>query len=248
MKGSVVAALLLAAWVAAAGSAVAASPQGDTWDSIKQLPDWSGVFSLDRTGHETAGLDSGPDDHGVVPLTPEYRQLRAQASQGKGQPNLAYCLPAGVPGVMLHTLLSEWLFTPGRVTVLFEDGELRRIYTDRSTHLPLDEMSGSYMGDSIGHWEGNVLVVDTIGFPKGELFANGGLRANKHTHYVERIFLKDKNHLQIDSALDDPKVFTKPYVVTRIMQREEDTAMPEPMCAQSARDHGNGIDLTPPSD
>jgi hypothetical protein len=242
------AALLLLVSIASCARAATASPQGDTWESIKRLPDWSGVFALDRVGHETAGRDSSPDDGGAVPLTPEYRRLRLQADQGTAQPSLAYCLPAGVPGAMLHTLLTEWLFTPGRVTVLFEDGEVRRIDTSRRTHLPLEELSGSYMGDSIGHWEGKVLVVDTIGFPKGELFANGGLRAHRQTHYLERIFLKDQDHLQIDSALDDPQVFTKPYTASRIMQRETDTQMPEPMCAQSARDHGNDIDLTPPAE
>lgn len=240
-------AALLSVWITACANAATSSPQGDTWESIRQLPNWSGVFALDRVGHETAGRDSSPEDGGAVPLTPEYVQLRIQASKSTEQPSLAFCLPAGVPGVMLHTLLTEWLFTPGRVTILFEDGEVRRIDTNRSTHLPLAELRNSYMGDSIGHWEGKVLVVDTIGFPKGELFANGGQKANKQTHYVERIFLRDKDHLQIDSVLDDPKVFTKPYAVTHIMQRE-DTKMPEPMCAQSARDHGNEIDLTPPAE
>lgn len=242
------AAPLLAALIVTCAGAATSSPQGDSWDSIKKLPDWSGVWALDRVGHETAGRDSSPNDGGAVPLTPEYRELRLKSSQSTEQPNLAYCLPAGVPGVMLHTFLLEWLFTPGRVTMLVEDGEVRRIHTNRSTHLSLEELSGSYMGDSIGHWEGNVLVVDTIGFRKGELFANGGLRANKQTHYVERIFLKDKDHLQIDSVLEDSKVFTKPYTTTRIYQRETDTEMMEPMCAQSARDHGNEIDLTPPAE
>jgi hypothetical protein len=249
MKTSLMAAralLLLTAGTAVCAGAFAASPQGDTWDSIKQLPNWSGIFALDRVGHETAGRDSSPEDGGAVPLTPAWHKLRDESTQGKGQPSLAFCLPAGVPGVMLHTLLTEWLFTPGRVTILVEDGEVRRIYTDRKTHLPVDQLSSSYEGDSIGHWEGKTLVVDTVGFPKGELFANGGLKAHKNTRYVERIFLRDKDHLEIDSSLEDPEVFTKPYTKTRIYEREDDPQMPEPMCAQSARDHGNEVDLTPP--
>lgn len=240
--------VLTVAIFAGSGLAAAASPQGGTWDSIKQLPNWSGVFALDRVGHETDGRDSSPEDGGHVPLTPEYRKLRDASAQGTAQPSLAFCLPAGVPGVMLHTLLTEWLFTPGRVTILFEDGEVRRIFTDRKTHLPLDQLSSSYMGDSIGHWEGKTLVVDTVGFPKGELFANGGLKSHINTHYVERIFLRDKDHLEIDSSLEDPKVFSQPYTRKRTYEREDETQMPEPMCSQSSRDHGNEVDLTPPAD
>jgi hypothetical protein len=97
------------------------------------------------------------------------------------------CLPAGPTAILAHGVLHEYLFTPGRVTMLFEDGEVRRIHTDGRTHLDLDELRQSYMGDSIAHWEGKTLVVDTIGFPRGELFANNGIRATINTCLVERI-------------------------------------------------------------
>lgn len=243
------------------------SSQGSTWASIAKLPDWSGVWALDLEGHTYAGVESGPrgtiervDPDYAKRLSPEAQQRIRNANKnlpftpslvqrwsnpGFNKENLSKCLPAGVPGVLLHTIQFEFLFTPGRVTMLTENGEVRRIYTDSSKHLTLAEIGRTYEGESIGHWEGNTLVVDTIGFPYGELFQNGGIRGTRNTHYVERISLKDKDHLQIVGTLTDPELFTKPYTVTRIYDRWNNR-MPEPQCAQTSHDDGSDIDLTPP--
>jgi len=229
----------------AAATGAAALP-GATWDSIKSLPDWSGVWVLaaDGGGRE-ASEDSFGTDNGRVPLTPKYLQLRAAARAAKAQNSLSNCLPAGTPGVMQHGFLHEYLFTPGRVTVLIEDGEVRRIYTDGRAHQSLDDLRESYMGDSLGHWEGGTLVVDTVGFPKGSLFQNHGLLATRHSQLLERIALDAQGRLVIDSALTDPAIFTRPYTYRRVYQRST-LPLTEPMCAQNNRDNGTSIDLTPP--
>lgn len=230
------------------GSSAAASPspQGDAYDSIKQLPDWSGVWVLTfEGGGGEAGQDSHGEDNGRVPLTPKYAELRAKARATQAQDNLASCLPAGSTAVLQHGILYEFLFTPGRVTMLFEDGEVRRIYTDGRAHRSLDELSDSFMGDSIGRWEGKTLVVDTIGFQKGQLWQNHGVRATKNTHLVERIVRNDQDQMQIESVMTDPEIFTKPYTYTRRYRRSP-LPLNEPVCAQNVRDDGKTIDLTPP--
>jgi hypothetical protein len=221
---------------ATASSATAAAPNS--------LPNWSGVWVCDNTCFE-ASADSFGTDGGRVPLTPKYMQLRAEARAARAQQNLSFCLPAGTPGIQQHGVLSEFLLTPGRVTVLFEDGEVRRIHTDGRRHRPLTELTASFMGDSIGHWEGKTLIVDTIGFPKGTLFQNHGLVATINTHLLERIFLKDKDHLQIDSTMTDPTIFTKPYIYTRVYERSKQE-MDEPQCGYANHDTGVSVDLTPP--
>jgi len=210
------------------------------------LPDWSGVWVLSAdSGGREASEDSFGTDNGRVPLTPKYQALRAAARAAKAQNSLSNCLPAGTPGVLQHGFLHEYLFTPGRVTVLVEDGEVRRIYTDGRAHQSVDDMRDSYMGDSIGHWDGSTLIVDTIGFPKGSLFQNHGLQATRHSHLVERIFRKGPDQLEIDSTLTDPEIFAQAYTYTRIYQRST-LPLTEPMCAQNNRDNGQTIDLTPP--
>lgn len=221
----------------------ASSPHGNTWDSIKQLPDWSGVWVLISGSGATE--DSWGTDGDRVALTPKYQALRATARATYAQANMSTCLPAGPTAILQHGVLHEYLFTPGRVTILFEDGEVRRIHTDGRAHRSLDELSTSFMGDSIGHWEGKTLVVDTIGFPNGELWQNHGVRATKNTRLIERIFLNDQGQLQIDNVMTDPAIFTKPYVYVRRYKRSP-LPLNESACVQNNRDTGDDIDLTPP--
>lgn len=109
----------------------------------------------------------------------------------------------------------------------------------------LQELTGSYMGDSIGHWEGSTLVVDTIGFPNGTLWKDPGVVATKNTHLVERIFKDAHGQLEIDSTLTDPAIFTKPYVYQRHYHRSP-LPLREAVCAANNRDTGDRLDLTPP--
>jgi hypothetical protein len=241
--------------------------QVQTATATPTLPDWTGVWALNLEGHEYAGVEAGPrgsiervnpnyaalytpealqrlrQANKNIPFTTEYRKLWGESRPG--QENLARCVPAGVPGVMLHTIKMEFLFNPGRVTVLTENGEVRRIFTDGRQHSKLSEIGYTYEGESIGHWEAGTLIVDTIGFPYGELFQNGALRGTRNTHYLERIALRDKDNLQIVSVMDDPKIFTEPYKVTRVYARVNEP-MAEPQCSQTTHDSGSEVNLTPP--
>ena len=232
--------------VSAATSSPWPGPQGDTYASIAKLPDWSGYWAFYlKGGAADAAADAAGTDGGRVHLTPKYAKLRAEAAAAKAQENLSKCLPAGVPGVLEHRILFQYLFTPGQVTMLFEDGEIRRIHTDGRPHVPLEDQTESFMGDSIGHWEGNTLVVDTIGFPNGTLWQNYGVIATLNGHLVERMYRRDKTHMEIDSVLTDPDVYTQPYV-TKYLYELSDIPITEEQCLAGNRDTGTSVDLTPP--
>jgi hypothetical protein len=235
--------LAIALVASTASSAATHSPQGDTWSSIARLPDWSGTWALTNKEHERATRETQ-----LMKFTPKYLQLLDAERRGRPDESLGKCLPAGMPGLMMHTIGYEWLFTPGRVTLITENGEVRRIRTDGSPHLSLREIGASYEGDSIGHWEGKTLVVDTIGFSNGMLLKNGGLIAGKNTHLVESIAQTDKDHFQIESLISDPEIFTEAYQATRLYERV-DYRLPEPQCAQTSRYLGGSeelLDLRPP--
>jgi hypothetical protein len=129
-----------------------------------------------------------------------------------------------MPSWMLisHNAL-EILFTPGRVTMLGEsDGNrLRRIYTDGRSH-PADP-DPSFHGHSIGHWEGDTLVVDTIGiFPQTYIAVSEavGVPNNGDLHVIERIHLAGANQLDDDMEIIAPRVMTAPWKTTRKYARD----------------------------
>jgi hypothetical protein len=117
----------------------------------------------------------------------------------------------------------EILFTPGRVTLLGEsDGNrLRRIYTDGRPH-PADP-DPTFHGHSIGKWDGNALVVDTVGVVPQALLAvseAAGVPNNGDMRITERFYLADKEILHVDLEITAPKVLTKPWKTTRIFFRQ----------------------------
>lgn len=230
------------------------SPQGDTWDSIKQLPDFSGAWTqpAENALGKLVFADCCLRGPSRMQLTPAYQAKRNAVvarleKGGSGEDPLIHCLPDGLPGIMLHGLAFQYLFTPGNITLIIEDGEVRRIHTDGRVHPPMDELHTSPLGHSTGHWEGNTLVVDTVGIRSdAALFFTGGVTIANDTHIVERMWLKDKDTLMIETTIEDPAIFTKPYTYqidfTRTL-REDDF---EVGCALGNRDNEGSIDLTPP--
>jgi hypothetical protein len=145
-----------------------------------------------------------------------------------------------MPSWMLitHNAL-EFLFTPGRVTVLGEsDGNrLRRIYTDGRDHP--EDPDPTFHGHSIGHWEGDTLVVDTVGIlPQSYLAVSEavGVPNNGDMHVIERIHLKGTDFLHDDLEIIAPRILTTPWKTTRIFfrQRERKFEFVEGNCLQES--------------
>ncbi|MGC3980513.1 MAG: hypothetical protein QM808_04555 [Steroidobacteraceae bacterium] len=244
---------VLVRWVLLSVLALSLTAQAQSGKSKQptDLQAWSGTWatSPDSLGGLMAACCIGKADN--VPLTEAARQQRnsfvnRQAAERLVITNSASCTPDGVPGTLSHPILFEILFTQGRATLIFENGEVRRIWLDGRKHLPLDELGDSFEGDSIGHWEGTTLVVDTIGMsPRADIFMANGIRATDQTHVVEKMRLKDKQTLQIDFTVTDSKIFTKPYEYTVLYQQVPGTF--EVGCQTNNRDDGTKpVDLSPP--
>ncbi|HTR00769.1 MAG TPA: hypothetical protein VMH83_12295, partial [Candidatus Acidoferrum sp.] len=193
-----------------------------------------------QTAEEIAPRAAAPE---AVPLTAKYmalyNQMRADAAkQGEG---VATCEWPGMPTIMTYPYPFEILMTPGRITLLFEvESQVRRIYMDRQQHLPEDELDPSYNGDSIGHFEGNTLVIDTVGFNTRRPVRN--LPHSDKLHIVERLTLVDKDHLNDEITLTDAEAFTQPIVLKAEYSRRPDWRIREYSCEENNRDapDGNG--------
>ncbi len=199
----------------------ASPPTAADWAALGKLPDWSGIWVPD-VGDQNAQVTSNP-----TPWTPDAkRQIdKMNADEDAGDPKGLFvdCLPEAMPSWMLisHNAM-EILFTPGRVTMLGEaDGNrLRRIYTDGRGH-PADP-DPSFHGHSIGRWEGDALVVDTIGVLPEALLAvseAAGLPNNGDLHVVERLHLAGPDALHDDLEITAPHLLTRPWKTTRIYYR-----------------------------
>jgi hypothetical protein len=224
-----------AAHPAAAPAAHAtAAAQGSGYSALSRLPDFtSGVWQIDW------GALFVPGGRPVPPsLTPEYdAKLKAfVAGQAKGehvQNENANCLPPGVPQIMQMPYPLEFIYSPGRVTIAIEtDSQVRRVYLN-AKHP--DDPDPSFNGDSVGHWEGDTLVVDTVALDPATEIAPG-VKHSEQARIVERFRLKDADHMLVDTTITDPKVLTKPWTVTRPYIRHRDWKIREYICEQNNHD------------
>jgi hypothetical protein len=121
------------------------------------------------------------------------------------------CSPPGVPRIyLIRGEPVEIENLPGRVLMLFEyDHFVRNIYTDGREHAK--DLPGTWMGDSIGKWEGDTLVVDTVGFNDKTWLDNDGHPHTEDLHVVERIRRMNHDTLTIDTTIEDPKAYTKAW-------------------------------------
>ena len=244
--------LALAALVTLQASAQqkGASLPGATYDSIKSLPDWSGWWGLE-------GPLLPEMQRSQPPLKPELMAAMQKALAGTaGGFKDLYCRPSeftGYSGGFVESV--EFLFTPGRVTLTNESGLIRRIYTDGRA-LPKDADPTS-TGISVGHWEGQTLVVETIGIDPKALYPQLGVASvpvGRKARVLERITMRDHDTLQFDVTTTAPDIFTAPDKRTRLYSHvPKSTALQVSFCAEYDRaiDPKTGeqrFDMTLPAD
>jgi hypothetical protein len=144
-------------------------------------------------------------------------------------PVYRHCAPSGFPRVILHPFPFQIAQIPGEVIVLFEwDAVRHQIFTDGRPH---DTALGPlYMGDSIGHWEGDTLVADTVNFNDKTWLDRMGHPHSEQLHVVERIRRIDHDHLIDDLTFEDPKAYTKPWSARMTFKLEPKWTLGEQFC------------------
>ena len=156
-------------------------------------------------------------------IRPQIERMMADEKAGRPFLVLSHCLPHGMPSWMLisHNAF-ELLQTPGRITMLGEvDGNrMRRIYLDGRPH-PIDP-DPTLHGHSIGRWENDTLVIDTVGIVPQAFIAISeaiGIPNNGDMHIVERLHLAKPNTLNDDLEITAPQVLASTWKTTRIFHR-----------------------------
>lgn len=215
-----------------------------------ESPDWGGWWITGVPPAEEFILAPPPFKPGLL------EKLKAGRAADLDPDPLRYCRPlrfVGHSGGFVDAL--EFLFTPGRVTLATESGLLRRIYLDVAK-VPADR-EDSNTGTSIGHWEGQTLVVETTHIRPDAPYPNtaqGSLPVGRGVRITERITLKDRNTLQMDVETSAPELFTRPDRRTRLYTRQAKPMADEiSFCSDADRsiDPRTGsqrFDMTPPAD
>lgn len=205
--------------------------------ALDVLPDWGGAWFLNR-----GGARSQPALKGRYLSDWETWRAEVAANNGVEKRNRSNCAPPGMPRIMqLAQYPYEFIFSPGRVTINQEAWmQTRTIWTDGRKHPPLDELDPTYMGYSVGHWEGHTLVVDTIGILDMLPFANGALHSDKF-HLTERIHLSpdDPDTLVNQMVMEDPDALAETFTVTATYRRDRYGVLYEFQCSENNRNPVN---------
>jgi len=231
MKATTAGLSALAMLLLAAGGAAAAET------SAKTTPNWTGIWT--RVG----SLNFDPTIPGAKWDTPPYNaeyQKRFDdilASEAKGLPindRSANCEPPGIVRMMNMVYPMEILQTPGQVTIIAEwMGQIRRIFTDGRPHP--DDPDPTYNGHSIGHWEGDKLIVDTVGLIGGGIIDDHGAPLGEKIHVMEKYWAEDPDTLKLEITVESPDALTRPMTAVKTFKRRKDIQIMEYACQQNNR-------------
>jgi hypothetical protein len=166
----------------------------------------------------------------AIPYTPDYEKLYRQhvqeAQEGHSRDTFAACVPYGVPRMIGDNPVNFDIIQAPEVMIWYASYPRteRRIFLDGRAHPGLDveafDVGRSYSGHSVGHWEGNTLVVDTVNMIPA-FFDETGAPHSEKLRITERLRLIDDNYIENEITLDDPVAFVHPWVLKRYYKRVE---------------------------
>lgn len=218
-------------------------------------PDLSGVWQAERTPLEEFARILGPTygqlqiDHTDVtkhfinvfwgmkpdeePLRPEGAAALKQHRSSGREFTAAYCLPSSLPATVL-VLAFKMVQAPGQIVVIpGTDDPPRQIYTDGRT-LPKDP-EPTWTGHSVGAWQGDTLVVETVGITTRALLDGGGHPRSDAMRITERYRRRDVGHMDYEISFDDPKYYTRPFGFKTTMLLLPDTDVLEYVCTENQK-------------
>jgi hypothetical protein len=233
--------VLLAALVFAGAVHAQQAPKSTTawpkgqYAALDRLPDWGGIWTLQ---FPPPGSRERPMLKGDYLKDYEAWRKIVETNHGVAPRVGSNCMPPGMPGIMgVGQYPIEFMFTPGRVTTHHEAWmQWRIIYTDGRPHPAPEDYDPTFGGHSIGRWEGETLVVDTVAI-KDTIPLGQGMKHSDKLHIVERISLQkdDPDTLIVEMTIEDPVALEKPWKVKHTFKRSRDTELIEFVCAENDR-------------
>ena len=160
------------------------------------------------------------------------------------------CLPPGVPrAATLGLYPVQIVETAHLIVILYEYGGAHRIIPVNAPHP--DDLVPTYMGDSVARWEGDTLIVDVTGFNDKTWMQGTGTFHSEALHVTERYTRVNKDQINYEATMEDPKVLTRPWTIHSTMMLREGARVQEVVCAENNLDAGrlerlqtDGVDFT----
>jgi hypothetical protein len=221
--------------------AARASASASTSTAAVDRHDFTGVWQTDHRG--TDGYRGMTAEDGIPQRTPWAEALFKSRMTGRdskekagvppafGNDPIMECNPYGFPRVLFYTDPVEFFSVPGRLLMFFQGQRvLREVWMD-GRELPKDP-DPRWLGYSVGKWEGDTLVIDTIGFDDRAWLDQYGNVYSSEMRFQERWRRADRDALEVVYRLEDPKSYMRPWVSTvKTFKRQQDTELREEFCA-----------------
>jgi hypothetical protein len=216
-------------------------------------PDLSGVFQ--PASNRRGTWEEGNIDQSANPAAPPAAALQAARAVRQPAPYqdwaakkvlesfnrraiddpTAFCFKPGVPRVTSVGLFPMQIVqTPKTIVMVYEYMNSHRIIAMNAKHP--DDLEPTFMGDSVGHWEGDTLVVDVTGFNDRSWLIGAGTFHTEALHVIERYSMVDRDRIDYDATMEDPKVLTRPWVFRTSIMRREGTRLREYECEENNQD------------
>ncbi len=242
-KAIAMAVVLLAA---ANGSAWAQAEHGSAYSgaakgSIPRLPDgkpdFSGVWQHPYVPDMTKNT---PSQTGMAELPYTTAGLAAwKAYDAAGYDYTGHCMPQGLTRSMNSPFPIQLVSTPGQLVILTEFNQTYHVVpTDGRTH-PTD-LVPQWAGLSVGHWEGDTLVVDTRQFNGKTKLDTIGHPMSDQLHVIQRFTRTDPTHIAYEMTIDDPPMYAKPWKNSRVFTLRPDWELLEYSCEENNKDINEG--------
>jgi hypothetical protein len=211
-----------------------ASNRRGTWEEANSSSAIGGT-GRDDTPPPVSQL-ARPTRREPAPYKPEAAKKVLQSYNNRAVDDpTTICLPPGVPrSASINLFPMQIIQTPTQVVILHEYMNTFRVIPLNARHP--EDMEPTYMGNSVGHWEGDTLVVDVTGFNDKTWLIGTGTFHTEALHVTERYTRVDKDTIEYDVVMEDPNVFTKPWEFHTTLMLREGTRLREYVCVENNLD------------
>jgi hypothetical protein len=193
---------------------------------FSKLPDWSGIWITKGTNKtlDPSGKTLRYNEEWLNKLDEEDRK------HNNKRDSLTLTCVAGFPRLLAMPYPFAIMITPEQVLIHYAHREVRHIYTDGREHPPVDELWPNAWGDSVGHWEGNTLVISTISTKPDFWIDSTGATLSAQAEIIERMTMVDHSHLKNEITIVDPTSLDTPWKFTRFYRRTMATDIVDEQC------------------